>query len=85
MGQVHSRLQIKPSGSGDENGPSEANGAFSRGGRRAYRMRRGDGKLKTRNKASPCNRSLDMATLECMFSRHNVLNDHSHSANVIAW
>ena len=36
-----------------------------------------------KNKESPDNRSLDMATLECVFSRHNVLNGHSHSANVI--
>ena len=36
-----------------------------------------------KNKESPDNRSLDLATLECVFSRHNVLNGHSHSANVI--
>ena len=35
------------------------------------------------NKESPDNRLLDMATLGCVFSRHNVLNDHSHSVNEI--
>ena len=35
------------------------------------------------NKESPDNRSLDMATLGYVFSRHNVLKDHSHSVNEI--
>ena len=35
------------------------------------------------NKESPDNRLLDMATLGCVFSRHNVLKDHSHSVNEI--
>ena len=43
-----------------------------------------EGKEQSRNKAShPCNRSLDMATLECIFTLHNVLSDHSRPANVI--
>ena len=35
------------------------------------------------NKESPDNRLLDMATLGCVFSRHNVLKDRSHSVNEI--
>lgn len=36
-----------------------------------------------KNKESPDNRLLDMATLGCVFSRQNVLNDHSQLANEI--
>ena len=46
-------------------------------------VKQGDGKEQTRNKASAGNRLLDMATLEWVFSRRNVLNDPSRSGNVI--
>lgn len=51
-------------------------------GKRGKMQRERQGK-EERTKHSPDTRSLDIVSLEYVFSWHNVLNDHSHSTNVI--